>query len=66
MLDETPLKFFDLTQPCPEEITDCLSLREQYTAELEGLKAQGMCSGCVERGLRNKYIAVVMSNIVKR
>lgn len=64
-MEEIPQKFFDLSQPCPPEIKDCENLRELYKAELESLKSQGICSSCVERGLRNKYIAAVLTNYNK-
>ena len=65
-MDEIPHKFFDFSQPCPEEVKDCESLREQYKTEMENLKSQGICGGCAERGLRNKYIAVVLTNYNKK
>ena len=62
-MEEIPQKFFDFTQPCPEEVKDCGIIREQYTAELDHLRSQGACGGCAERGLRNKYIAIILNNI---
>lgn len=60
-MEELQAKFFNLDQPCPEEIPDCQKLRDDYNMELKKYKDQGMCSGCIERSLRNKYITFILA-----
>ena len=64
-MDDIQLKFFDLAQPCPDNIINCESVREQYKNELEQLRSRGGCGGCMERSLRNKYIVLVNSLLKK-
>ncbi len=60
-MEELQVKFFDFEQPCPPEIQDCLKLREEYTAELNKYKEQGLCSGCIERNLKHKYTTFILA-----
>lgn len=59
MLQEIASKFFDNSQPCPEQIPDCENLRIEYTQTLDGLRRSGGCSGCQERNLKNTFIAKI-------
>lgn len=59
MLQEIASKFFDNSQPCPEQIPDCENLRIEYTQTLDGLRRSGGCSGCQERNFKNIFIAKI-------
>ncbi len=63
MLPEITSKFFDNSQPCPEQIPDCENLRIEYMQTLEGLRRNGGCSGCQERNLKNTFIAKIAALI---
>lgn len=65
-MTDDQLKFFDLNAPCPEDIINCNSVREQYKNEFEDVKRRGGCGGCIERALRNKYIAILAALIKKK
>jgi len=65
IMTEDQLKFFNLNEPCPDDIINCDSVREQYKKEYQDLTARGACGGCLERSLRNKYI-VLLSALVKK
>jgi hypothetical protein len=56
-MEDVASKFFDNNQPCPQEITDCQSLRDEYNRTLDAIKRQGGCNSCAERNLRNGFIA---------
>lgn len=62
-MEDIQLKFFDFNEPCPKEIVNCENLRKEYNDEIEKYKAQGICNGCIERSLRNKYITVIQASI---
>lgn len=62
---EKVIQFFDYSLPCPEEVTDCQGLRNQYSAELEEARKKGGCPPCIERNLRNKYILTIQERIKK-
>jgi hypothetical protein len=64
-MTEDQLKFFDLNAPCPDSITNCESVKEQYKKEFLDLQGRGGCGGCLERALRNKYI-VLISALIKK
>jgi len=59
------LQFFEVNLPCPDIIPDCDNLRLQYVTEVNELKKRGMCSGCVERNVRNKYIIIIQEKAKK-
>lgn len=59
MLQEIASKFFNNSQPCPEQIPDCENLRMEYTQTLDGLRISGGCGGCQERSLKNTFIAKI-------
>lgn len=59
------LQFFELDKPCPKEILNCESVREQYKRERDDLLARGACGGCMDRALRNKYITLISALIQK-
>lgn len=59
MLQEITSKFFDNSQPCPEQIPDCENLRIEYIQTLDGVRRNGGCSGCRERGVKNNFIAKI-------
>lgn len=56
-------RFFDFNEECPDEILNCSKIREEYSAEIERYKTQGICGGCIERSLRNKYATIILSSI---
>jgi hypothetical protein len=60
-MEEIQAKFFNFEQECPPEIPDCIRLREEYNTELNRYKEQGMCGGCIERNLRQKYITFILA-----
>lgn len=60
-MDELQAKFFDMDQPCPSEIPDCERLRNDYNTELNKYKEQGICTGCIERNLRGKYLTFIQA-----
>lgn len=60
-MDDIQAKFFDFTRPCPEEIPDCEKLRSNYSDELNKYKEQGLCTGCIERSLKGKYITFILA-----
>ena len=62
-MTEDQLKFFRLDEPCPDDIINCESIRDQYRKEYMDLQSKGGCGGCLERALRNKYISIISSLI---
>jgi hypothetical protein len=64
-MEDIANKFFDNNQPCPQEIKDCQSLREEYNRTLDALKRRGGCSSCAERNLKNGFIAKIQSLLQK-
>lgn len=62
-MEEIQLKFFNFEEPCPPEIVNCETIREEYKAEIEKYKSQGICGGCIERSLRSKYATIILSSI---
>lgn len=48
---------------CPEEVPDCVALREQYNQELES-KGGASCTACEKNKIKEKYRNVVL-NIIK-
>lgn len=65
-MEDVASKFFDNNQPCPEEVKDCSSLREEFNRTLDALKRQGGCSACAERNLRNGFIARINSSLISK
>jgi hypothetical protein len=53
------MQFFELSQPCPNEIQDCEKHRLSYVNEIDILKKAGRCTACVERTVRNRYINIL-------
>lgn len=60
-MEELQANFFNLEQPCPDVIPDCLRLRNEYVDELNKYKEQGICSSCIERSLRSKYATIILA-----
>lgn len=60
-MEELQARFFNFELPCPGEIPECEKMRNEYSAELNKYKEQGLCSGCIERSLRNKYITFILA-----
>ena len=60
-MEDIQLKFFNFDEPCPAEIPNCERIRQEYQKELDRYKEQGVCSSCIERSLRNKYITIILS-----
>lgn len=64
-MDDFQQVFFDDAKPCPENIHNCESLRQQYKEELARIEASGACGGCIKRSLKQKYITFILSSMVK-
>lgn len=55
------LDFFDCNKKCPEEISNCNELRNNFLKEKGNLK-DFHCTGCEEATLKSKYIDIILSN----
>jgi hypothetical protein len=53
--------FFELEKPCPSEIQGCLRIRSEYAEDIKKLENMGVCSSCLKRSLRNKYITYILA-----
>lgn len=62
-MEEIQARFFNFEQPCPPEIPDCERLRNEYNTELNKYKEQGLCTGCIERSLRSKYVTFILATV---
>lgn len=49
--------FFDVTQPCPPEIKNCVALREEYKKEVNKLESFKLCTSCNIAFLKSNIIA---------
>lgn len=57
-------KFFQMDQPCPAEIKNCQSLRNQYVQSNASLKRQPGCYPCMHNNLRTQTIQNIKKNLV--
>jgi len=48
--------FFDLSSPCPEEIKNCSSLRNEYLEKLNFLQKMNSCKSCNVSELKAYFI----------
>jgi len=53
--------FFELEKDCPSEIEGCLKIRSEYAEDIKKLENMGVCSSCLKRSLRNKYITYILA-----
>lgn len=58
-MEDTIVAFFNLNVPCPKDIQDCLSLREQYVKELTALEKTPGCTSCKRNSLKAKFLSSV-------
>jgi hypothetical protein len=65
-MEDITSKFFDNSQPCPDEIADCQALREEFNRTLDAAKRNGGCSACAERNIRNGFIARIQSTLTPK
>jgi len=59
------MKFFDFSQPCPQNIQNCEMVRGEYARELDEMRKRGGCGSCIERNLRQQYI-VKLQNLLNQ
>jgi hypothetical protein len=57
-------QFFLMEQPCPSEIQNCQSLRNNYITANANLKKQGGCYPCMHNNLRTNTIQAIKKNLV--
>lgn len=57
----SPVDFFNLDAPCPNDIPDCEALRENYKKELNDLQSIPGCSGCKINALKSKYMNIIVN-----
>lgn len=55
----TLLQFFNKEKPCPQEIVNCESLREEYFKDLINRTSQTNCIHCAQVEIRDKYIRLL-------
>ena len=53
--------FFDLEKECPPEMVDCERIRNEYNEDIKKLENMGVCTSCLKRSLRNKYITYILA-----
>lgn len=57
-------QFFLMEQPCPSEVQNCQSLRNNYIVANNNLKKQGGCYPCNHNNLRTSTIQLIKKNLV--
>jgi len=57
-------QFFMLDQPCPPEIKNCQSFRNNYVVANNNLKKHAGCYPCMHNNLRTQTIQTLKKNIV--
>ena len=57
-------QFFLMEQPCPSEVQNCQSLRNNYIVANNNLKKQGGCYPCNHNKLRTSTIQLLKKNLV--
>ena len=57
-------QFFMMDQPCPSEIKNCQSLRNNYVVANNNLKKQNGCYPCMHNNLRTQTIQILKNNLV--
>jgi len=63
-LDQQINDFFDFNKSCT--FAECEKLRNEFTAALEELKAQGGCYECRKNQVIRKYLSEIMPIIRKK
>jgi len=59
-MEQNILEFFDLSKPCPEQIPNCMDLRNQYIDETQKMQSTG-CSRCAINAIKSRYINIICS-----
>jgi hypothetical protein len=57
-------QFFQMDQPCPSEIKNCQSLRNNYIQSNNALKNQHGCYPCNHNNLRTNTIQIIKKNLI--
>lgn len=57
-------QFFQMDQPCPPEIKNCQSLRNNYIQSNNSLKKQPGCYPCHHNNLRTSTVQLIKKNLV--
>lgn len=62
MIQQILDKFFDLGQPCPNEIPLCEDVRRAYINEVEKASKSG-CSKCAQVNIKSRFIEALWKEI---
>lgn len=57
-------RFFQMDQPCPSEIKDCQSLRNNYIQSNNALKNRPGCYPCNHNNLRTNTVQLIKKNLI--
>lgn len=56
--------FFDSNSPCPQEIPNCIQLREAYNTEVNNVQKQPGCTPCQVSNIKSKYVEALWQKIM--
>lgn len=56
--------FFNLEKPCPDIISNCSQMRDEYKHEIHTLRALG-CRSCDEQRIKVKYMEILWKQYIK-